>query len=389
MIYIILTYLFSPLIYILLFFKKNKTRRILVIQTAKIGDLICSTPVFRAIKKKYPNAYLSALVNPLTRELLLNNPYVNEIIPLETNFHKGFTGKIRLAKLFRNGRHDIAVSLNPNVPFTLAMFWGLIPVRVSVMPDPRLKPSGTSFAGITYRMASVFSTHLAQHIRGRLVAETYMAMLKAIGIEDNDISKDVFKSPDADDKVESFLKENNPPFIPPLVKGDTGGFVGLAVTSGNKLKEWGAENMAALACRLITEMGACVVLIGSEKDRDIADEILKLSEHSNMIINAVGVFSLAELPALVERLSLFIGVDTGITYMADALSVPLVDIAGPSDMEDQRPTGKRVVIIQKKLSCVPCSHTFKAPYECRYGHRKCITDIAVEEVFEGVSKLMA
>ncbi len=389
MIYIIFTYLFSPLIYTLLFFRKNKARRILVIQTAKIGDLICSTPVFRAIKKKYPEAHLSALVNPLTRELLLNNPYVNEIIPLETNFHKGFTGKIRLAKLFRNGRYDIAVSLNPNVPFTLAMFWGLIPVRVSVMPDPCLKPSGTSFAGITYRMASVFSTHLAQHIRGRLVAETYMAMLKAIGIEDNDISKDVFKSPDADDKVESFLKENNPPFIPPLVKGDTGGFVGLAVTSGNKLKEWGAENMAALSDKLITEFGAAIVFIGSEKDRDVFDKIVKILKRRDTIIDAVGKFNLSELPALIQRLSLFVGVDTGITYMADALNIPLVDIAGPSDMEDQRPIGKKILIIQKHLSCVPCSHTFKAPYECRYRHRKCITDITVEEVFEGVPKLMA
>lgn len=389
MVYIILTYLISPLIYIVFFFKRNEAKRILVIQTAKIGDLICSTPVFRAVKKRYPHAHLTAIVNPTVRGLLEYNPYINEIIEIERGFYKGFAGKIRLARMLHKGGYDIAISLNPNVPFTLAMFWGLIPVRVSVMPDPRLKPSGTSFAGITYRMASVFSTHLAQHIRGRLVAETYMAMLKAISIDANDISKDVFKSPNADDKVESFLKENNPPFIPPLVKGDTGGFVGLAVTSGNKLKEWDAEKMAALACRLVTEMGAYVVLIGSEKDRDVSNRILSIAERRDMIIDAVGRFTLSELPALIEKLSLFIGVDTGIIYMADALNIPLVDIAGPSDMEDQRPTGKKVFIIQKKLSCVPCSHTFKAPYECRYGYRKCITDITVEEVFEGVSRLMA
>jgi len=103
----------------------------------------------------------------------------------------------------------------------------------------------------------------------------------------------------------------------------------------------------------------------------------------------VGNFNLAELPALIERLSFFIGVDTGIIYMADALNIPLVDIAGPSDMEDQRPTGKKVVIIQRNLSCVPCSHSFKAPYSCRYGHKECITSITVEEVFTGVSRFMA
>lgn len=380
MIYIALTYFFSPILYLLLFFKKKDIRRILVIQTAKIGDLICSTPVFRAINKKYPDARLSVMVSPVTRGLLEHNPYINEIIPLQKDFYKGFTGKIRLARLFRKGRYDVSISLNPNVPFTLGMFWGLIPVRISIMPD---------FAGITYKMASVFSTYLERHIRGRLVAETYMRMLKEIGMEGNDISKDIFKAPDANNKIERFLKENNPPFIHPLVKGDTGGFVGIAVTSGNRLKEWGAEKIASLADRLIRELNVCIVLIGSETDRDVSDKILKTTEKRGMIIDAVGKFTIGELPALIQRLSLFIAVDTGVIYMADALNIPVVDIAGPADMQDQRPTGKKVVIIQKKLSCVPCSHTFKAPYSCRYGHRECITGITVEEVFEGVSRLMA
>ncbi len=371
MAYLLLTYLFTPVIYLLLHSKKREARRILIVQTAKIGDLVYSTPVFRAIKKQYPNVHLSVLVNPITREILEHNPYINEIISLDNGSYKGFTGKVRLTNLFRNGRYDIALLLNPNVPFALAMFWGLIPVRLSIMSD---------FSGITYRMASVFCTYLEKHIRGRLVAETYLKMLKAIGIEDNDISKDVFKSPDADERVKTLLT--------PAPQFPTSKLIGLAVTSGNRLKEWGTENMTALAEKLITGLGARIILIGSEKDRDVSDEILRLAEHKSAIIDTVGKLKLAELPALIERLSLLIGVDTGSAYMADALNIPLVDIAGPSDMEDQRPTGRKVVIIQKNLPCVPCSHTFKAPYECRYGHRECITAVTVEEVFQGASKLL-
>ncbi len=200
MLYVLLTYLCSPIIYFLLLFKKRAinpstkdsdigVNRILIIQTAKIGDLICSTPVFRAVKEKYPDTHLSVMASPLTKKLLEYNPNVDEIIPLKSSFYKGFVGKMRLVRLIRRGRYDIGISLNPSVPFLLAMFWGLIPVRVSIMPD---------FTGITYKMASVFSIYLERHIRGRLVAETYMAMLKAIGSNDNDISKEVFKSPDAD-----------------------------------------------------------------------------------------------------------------------------------------------------------------------------------------------
>ena len=373
MIYIILTYLILPLFYILLFFKRNEAKRILVIQTAKIGDLICSTPVFRAVKKRYPHSHLTAMVNPAARGLLEYNPYVNEVIEIERGFYRGLAGKIRLARLLHKGGYDIAISLNPNLPFTIAMFWALIPIRISIIPD---------FFGITYRLASIFSNHLAKHIRGRLVAETYMEMLKAINIDSKDIAKDVFKSPDADDNVERLLE-------PRAKSQEPRAKVGIAVTSGNRLKEWGAKNIAALADKLIAEKNSSVVLIGSEKDKDVADEILKSILYKDSIIDAVGKFSLQELPALIERLSLFIGVDTGVIYMADALNIPVVDIAGPSDMEDQRPTGKKVTIIQKKdIECVPCSHTFSAPYECRYGHRDCIVSVSIDEVFDSAKRLL-
>ena len=382
MIYIILTYLISPLFYILLFFKRNEAKRILVIQTAKIGDLICSTPVFRAVKKRYPHAHLTAMVNPAARGLLEYNPYVNEVIEIERGFYRGLAGKIRLARLLHKGGYDIAISLNPNLPFMLAMFWALIPVRVSLMPV---------ITGITYRLASVFSTYLERHIRGRLVAETYMEMLKAIGIDSKDIAKDVFKSPDADERVvgETLVVSHWEGTSPSPTKQNSK-LVGLAVTSGNRLKEWGAKNIAALADKLIAEKNSSVVLIGSEKDKDVADEILKSILYKDSIIDAVGKFSLQELPALIERLSLFIGVDTGVIYMADALNIPVIDIAGPSDMEDQRPTGKRVTIIQKKdIECVPCSHTFSAPYECRYGHRDCIVSVSIDEVFDSAKRLLS
>ena len=382
MIYIILTYLISPLFYILLFFKRNEAKRILVIQTAKIGDLICSTPVFRAVKKRYPHAHLAAMVNPAARGLLEYNPYVNEVIEIERGFYRGLAGKIRLARLLHKGGYDIAISLNPNLPFMLAMFWALIPVRISLMPV---------ITGITYRLASVFSTYLERHIRGRLVAETYMEMLKAIGIDSKDIAKDVFKSPDADERVvgETLVVSHWEGTSPSPTKQNSK-LVGLAVTSGNRLKEWGAKNIAALADKLIAEKNSSVVLIGSEKDKDVADEILKSILYKDSIIDAVGKFSLQELPALIERLSLFIGVDTGVIYMADALNIPVIDIAGPSDMEDQRPTGKRVTIIQKKdIECVPCSHTFSAPYECRYGHRDCIVSVSIDEVFDSAKRLLS
>ncbi|MDA8338479.1 MAG: glycosyltransferase family 9 protein [Nitrospiraceae bacterium] len=369
MIYLILTYIFSSLLYLLVAIRrKSSVSRVLVIQTAKIGDLICSTPVFREVKKKYPDAQLTVIVNPITKELLKYNPHIDKIITIKNTDYRGFSGKLKLSKLIRKGNYDIAICLNPNVPFAIALFWGLVPIRLSVMPN---------FVGITFRLASLFFSYLERHISGQLITETYMKMLKAIGIESDDISKEVYKSKEADAKAQQILGLSDKPLI------------GIAVSSGNKLKELGTEKIIRLIDMLLDNMDIYVVLIGSTQDRNAANIILDAASKRDRIVNAAGRLSLKELPALIERLSLFIGVDTGITYMADALSVPIIHLAGPIDVSEQRPTGKNVKIIQQKISCSPCTYVFKTAHTCKTWTKECIEKINIEEIVDTARKIVS
>lgn len=360
MLYILFTYLAAPLLYSLILLRRRKQiKNILVIQTAKIGDVISSTPVFREIKNGYPEAHLTVMATTVTLELLKNNPHVDEIITMNHKDYKGLSGKLKLAALLRKGRYDIAVCLNPNVLFALATFWGLVPGRISVVPN---------FLGATFKCASVFFSSRERHVSGRLVIETYLRMLRAIGIESNNISKEVYKSKTAENRVRQLFGELKEPLI------------GIAVSSGNKLKELGSEKIMQLAQILLDTPDISVVLIGTSEDRAAASMIVDSLGKRERIVDATGKLSLGELPALIERLSLFVGVDTGIVYMADALSVPVIDIAGPSDMEDQRPTGAKSRILQKKIQCVPCSHAFHAPYACMRNTRECLQLMPVREI---------
>lgn len=372
MIYVLITYLFYPFLRLITSLnRKHAFRKILVIQTAKIGDMICSTPVFREIKKKYPGASLAVMASPATVELLKYNPYVDNVITLDTKGIKGISGKLKLIKLLRKGKYDVSLLLNPNIPFTIAPVWSLIPLRIAIMPN---------YCGLTLKTAFGLNTNFVRHKSQRLVLETYMDMLKEIGIKTENISKEVYKSPGADEKVKAFLSKSQDIKNSPKI--------GIAVSSGNKLKELDKNTIAALANQLISNLNTGVVLIGSGADKNIAREILKMSENKNSIMDSTGVFSLNELPALIKQLSMFIGVDSGITYMADTMSVPLINIAGPSDMSDQRPLGKNSIIIQKDISCVPCSHVYRAPYSCKRGDRICITSVSVSEILEAVRKLL-
>ncbi len=304
MVYVILSYLFFPVVRLVIALRRRSDiRRILVIQTAKIGDVICATPVFRALAQGFPQAHVSALVNPVTQELLQGNPHVHEAVAIRPDFSSGLLGKLRLARLIRRGRYDVAVNLNPNVPFAVCLFWGLVPIRLSVMPN---------FAGTTFRFASRLFTHLEPHRGDRLVVQTYLDVLKSIGVHTSNLRKDVYKVAAADEKAATVFASVTKPVI------------GIAVSSANKLKQLSAARIANSIESLLARGDVHVVLIGSRHDRRDADEVLAFLGDTIRVIDAVGMFTLRELPALFERLAVFVGVDSGLTYMADACGTPLV-----------------------------------------------------------------
>ena len=54
--------------------------RLLITRIDRIGDVILSTPIPREVKRKYPNSFIAVLVQDYTKDIYLNNPYVDEII---------------------------------------------------------------------------------------------------------------------------------------------------------------------------------------------------------------------------------------------------------------------------------------------------------------------
>lgn len=368
MLYVILSYLFYPVVRLAMAVRRRRDiQRILVIQTAKIGDVICSTPIFRALAQRFPEAHTTVLVNPITRELLEGNPHVHAAVTIRPEFYAGLAGKFRLARLIRDGRYDVAVCMNPNVPFAVGLFWGLVPIRLSVMPN---------FVGSTFRLASGLFTHLAPHSGERLVVQTYLDALRYVGVDSHDFAKEVTKARGADEKAQALLADVTQPVV------------GIAVSSANKLKQLSAAKISRLIDSLRRQNDLYVVLIGSAQDRRDADEVIALLGDTARVIDAVGKFTLGELPALLERLSVFVGVDSGLTYMADACATPIVQIAGPVNIKEQRPLGKACVIITRDLPCAPCSHVFKTVQSCKIRTRECIESVTADEIYNATLSLL-
>lgn len=368
MIQTLLTLLLAPLLRLLARRPASPPARVLVIQVAKIGDAVCTTPLLRELRAGLPAARIVVMAAPYTAALLRANPRIDEVLAVAERDWRGFTAKLRLAARLRRERFDAVLCCNGGAAWPTIALWAGIPLRIGIAPN---------FGGRTTRLATRLWSIAVPHSQGRLVIETTLDMARPLGIVPGSLAKEAFSGPGAAAAAAAVLP------------GD-GHFIGIAVSAGNKMKELGTARLAAVIELLAAERpDATCVLLGAAGDRDAARALIASlpAGVAARVIDTCGRLDLAAMPALLARLDLFIGVDSGLTYMADALSLPLVSVAGPADMEDARPLNPDARILRRALPCAPCSHYFHAPYGCRIGTRACITDISATEIVAAALRL--
>jgi len=123
-------------------------------------------------------------------------------------------------------------------------------------------------------------------------------------------------------------------------------------------------------------------MIAGSSDQDYVKQILDLSGHTNLKL--IELLQLEELVAVLKTCGLFIGVDTGTTRLAVSLGVPSVVLFGPTQPSEWYMTMKGIEILNKKLSCSPCSPQSR----CSCRTRQCLADISLEDVLHSISRVL-
>jgi len=143
-------------------------------------------------------------------------------------------------------------------------------------------------------------------------------------------------------------------------------------------KRWLPEHFAATAQYYVQE-GYQIWLFGSQKDFDIAENIVQLSD--NLCVNLCGKTSLAEAIDLLSLADLVVCNDSGLMHVAAAVGCELVAVYGSSSPEHTPPLSDKAKIATLNLDCSPC---FKR--ECPLGHTNCLKDLLPERVIELANK---
>ncbi|MCA6071068.1 MAG: lipopolysaccharide heptosyltransferase II [Endomicrobium sp.] len=343
---------------ILKYLEYHPSPKILIVQPSRIGDIIFALPVLSAIKKKYPSAKLSWIVDERCSEILEDNPLLENIFVWD---RKQVSLKYyrNLKKQLRNYKFDLSIDLH-----------GLAKSAMLVqLADARFKLASSSTNGMR-EFSWLFSKEIKAS-QERHCVERHFEVAKYLGCTDEvnysiSIPEKCFKS-----VREKLLKEN--------VNLDK--VIGIHPGGGWISRRWDSYKFAVLADRLKTELEADVVLVGGKEggasEKDLNEEII--ADAGIKMVDMTGKFTLKELCAFLKICKVFVGNEAGPMHIATALNTHAVAILGPTDAKRTGPYGCNVKIIQHQVDCQPCRNR-----NCK--NAICMKDITVAEVFSEIKR---
>jgi heptosyltransferase-2 len=318
--------------------------KILVIQTAFLGDLIMSTPIFKGIKRIYPSSQVDLITTPQNRGVIENNPHIDNILTFNksSSFNKG-KDFIKLLLHLRKERYQIALSIQGSFTSSLLLLLGGVKRRIGSRRQKLLTDPITFVKG--------------SHIRER------------IGLMLESVKQDNF-----DLNTETFPKESDKKVVDSLFSIDDRFTIGVAPGSVRVTKRWPKENFVKLIDKIKDRYR--VILIGGPTDREITDYI---AEKCDIRDDFTGKLSLLQSVEMIRRLDLFISNDSAPLHMANSVDTPVFAFFGPTVKSfGCYPYRKNDQILEVDLPCRPCGkHGGKI---CPEEHFRCMKDIKPEDV---------
>ncbi|MFH1655376.1 MAG: lipopolysaccharide heptosyltransferase II [Candidatus Omnitrophota bacterium] len=337
-------------------------KRILVIRTDRIGDVLLSTPVIKAVKDFFPNSFLAVMVRPYAKEIIEGNPFVDELIIYDKyGKHKSILSSLKFANELRKERFDLAIILHPTNRVNLISFFAGIPERI----------------GYNRKMGFFLTKKLddKKYLGEKHEMGYSLDVIRALGIEPQDKTLFMPIKKESEDWVDRILKKNNALNSPNLVAIHPG--------ASCPSKIWPQEHFSDLANRLIEEYRFKIIIISGPKDQKIAEKLIEKIEYP--VIDLSGETTISKLASILKRCCLFISNDSGPVHISTAVGTPVISIFGRNQkgLSPLRwgPLGEKDIFLHKDVGCIEClAHNCKKEFIC-------LKSISVEDVLEAVDEI--
>ena len=337
--------------------------RILILKPCCLGDVLLTTPLLAALRYGYPEAEITYAAGAWSRPMLEGNPHVDRLLTVPDRWTPG--SLLAVARALRmSGYNAVFVPERTPVGGILA-YLARIPVRVG------LDSLGRGFA-YTHPVP-VPETVMHE-------ADLYLLLAQAAGVAAG--PRRLWFFPSARDREEAAALVAGLPGDGPLVVLHPGGGSNPGMVLHRK--RWLPERWAAVADTLYYERAARVLLVGSASDVDVTSAVQGAMRAPATVIARQWRWAL--LAAVIERAALFLGHDTGMSLLANAVGTPHVVIFGPSDPQMYGPYGPSGRAVWRPTPSSPCFYQGAAPANCACAGQ-CMRNVEVHHVLKSVDDL--
>ena len=338
-------------------------KKILVRVTNWVGDIVMATPALAGIRKSYPDAEITALVRPPLDMLLLGNPAIDHVMPLDRKGrHSGPRGLVSAVGDIRGKKFGTAILLQNAFEAALLAFLANIPERMGYATDGRgiLLTKGVRISNDTKKKHQVYY---------------YLDLIEKLGLKTDGHSPKLYLSKDEISAAWEILNSFG------VKKGDIIAGINPGAQYGIA-KKWHPERFGHVADKLARKTGAKIIIFGGHGEADTAGVVQ--ASMREVAVNLAGKTNLRELMALIKTCSVFITNDSGPMHIAAALDVPTVAVFGSTDPAATGPFNKKSVVVREPVTCSPC---FKRT--CPYKHYACLERITAAKVFKAAEEMIS
>jgi lipopolysaccharide heptosyltransferase II len=353
--------------------------RVLLIRLRLIGDVVLSTPVIRALRRTFPDATLTYLVERDAAAVVTGNPHLDEVLVVERS--RGamrVLDDLRLARTLRRRRFDVVIDMHGGPRSSwLALATGA-PQRI-----------GYDVAGRRWMYTRTVAR--PRELRARHSVLNQWDLLSAVDGWVDDApqpARDAVEmplDPAADARIAGRLSAAG------VRSGDA--LIVVHVSANNPFRRWPEPAFMELVAGLAG--GASqrrVILSSGPSDRQAAGRIAagaqeRLGNAAASRVLDFGEFDLSELHALIARSQLFVGGDSGPLHIAATTCTPVVAIYGPTLPARSSPWRSPNLITESieipNLPCRPCDQRVCAP-----GDYRCLTRLEPQDVLAAAERAL-
>ena len=306
-------------------------------QNNQLGDMLCSVPMYKAIKKKHPDSHITLVTAPTNYNIpvKLINPYIDDILIFKKDSMKGY---IEFIKNLRKVKYDFGIipaTLNISRTSNIVNFISGSKKRVGVKRiDDEINPY-----------------HFLLNIKKEFdwnknkVHQIYRVIdiVKQIGC---DLDKQEIENIDIDvsDEDKRFADE----FVKSSWPHPERNVIGFHPGAGKTTNRWDVNNFAGLIKKLHTRYENNILLTSGYIDKEITNSLIGLLKTYEITPVVADNLEIGKLTALLKKLSLYVTNDTGLMHLAGFSGVNTVSLFGPTKGFEWAPLKKNQFYIQSK-----------------------------------------